>query len=261
MKRLTLFLKGNLDVHDALHSCRVGGRVVWNGINDVLRERHPEWTARVKHETMSRLDAVLAASGTVPASIAERDLALGSYPAAMQFSRAVFESDADVIVLSILGEVGTDLVRSRSDGSLFFPRESERWAENDQAWLSAEFEPVPRLDAETSMANLSTVIGRIRQHGEAPIVIFNMSPIVPGETIRCYQGIDDAYSTRVRRWNLGLIDVSAATGVSIVDVDTVLARAGADALKLDMMHLTPQGYRLVAEETVNVLEDLGVLED
>jgi lysophospholipase L1-like esterase len=39
-----------------------------------------------------------------------------------------------------------------------------------------------------------------------------------------------------------------------------LARHGAEALKIDPMHLTPQGYRLVAEEVVRVLDDLGVLD-
>ena len=44
-------------------------------------------------------------------------------------------------------------------------------------------------------------------------------------------------------------------------VDSLLARKGADALKLDPVHLTPQGYRLIAEEVVRVLEDLGVLDE
>jgi hypothetical protein len=37
MRRLTFFIKGNVDVHDSLHSCRIGGGLAWNGINDVFR--------------------------------------------------------------------------------------------------------------------------------------------------------------------------------------------------------------------------------
>jgi lysophospholipase L1-like esterase len=88
-----------------------------------------------------------------------------------------------------------------------------------------------------------------------------MSPIVPGETIHCHQGMDQSYSTRIRRFNLGLIELSEATGVSIIDVDSLVARKGADALKLDAIHLTPPGYQLIAEEVVRVLEDLGVLNE
>jgi lysophospholipase L1-like esterase len=56
-----------------------------------------------------------------------------------------------------------------------------------------------------------------------------------------------------------LTDLSQETGISIVDVDTIIARSGADRLKVDAMHLTPEGYRLVAEEVVRILGDLGIL--
>jgi lysophospholipase L1-like esterase len=32
-------------------------------------------------------------------------------------------------------------------------------------------------------------------------------------------------------------------------------------MKIDAVHLTPKAYRLVAEEVVRVLYDIGVLED
>jgi len=150
-------------------------------------------------------------------------------------------------------------VAHRRTGFLFFANDSERWNAADRQWLASEFERVEELDAATSMANLTSIIERIRERTVAPIVIYNMSPIVPGETIACYQGIGEAYSTRVRRFNLGLIELSATTGVSIIDVDSLLARLGADTLKLDMVHLTAPGYRLVAEEVVRVLEDVGVV--
>jgi hypothetical protein len=40
VKRLTFLAKGNIDVHDSLHSRRIGGGLPWNGTNDVLRRRH-----------------------------------------------------------------------------------------------------------------------------------------------------------------------------------------------------------------------------
>ena len=42
-----------------------------------------------------------------------------------------------------------------------------------------------------------------------------------------------------------------------MDVDAVLARAGADRLKYDMAHLTAGGCWLVAQEVVRILEDVG----
>lgn len=259
MKRLTLFVKGNVDVHDSLHSCRVAGKLLWNGVNDVLRETHPGVTARIRHETWARSDALLQATGVVPDAVAARDLPLGSYPAASQFSGAIFETQADAIILSLQPDIASGMVRHKADGFIFYPSEHSSWAPEDRAWLKADFESAGHLSVEASMANLTRLIERLRETTEAPILIYNLSPIIPGETIHCHLGMGETYSTRIRRFNLALAELSEATGISIIDVDTVLARHGADALKLDAIHLTAAGYELVAREVVRVLEDLGVL--
>ena len=37
MHRVTMFAKGNLDLRDTLHSLRVGSKVFWNGVNELVR--------------------------------------------------------------------------------------------------------------------------------------------------------------------------------------------------------------------------------
>jgi hypothetical protein len=258
LKRLTLFAKGNVDVHDSLHSCRIGGEVRWNGINDVIRGR-ADVLVRLRHETWTRSDAVLEATGKIPAQIAERQLSLGTYPAPSQFGTALFDTNADAVVLSILGETATGLVRHNGDGFLFYPAEAERWSSTDRDWLKSDFTRSDLLDVATSMDNFRQIIDRIRMRTDVPILIYNVSSIIPGDTVHCFQGLGEIYSTRCRRFNLGLVDLSEETGISIIDVDTIIGRAGADKLKLDAMHLTPEGYRLVAEEVVRILGDLGVM--
>jgi lysophospholipase L1-like esterase len=260
VKRLSLFAKGNVDVHDSLHSCVVAGELQWNGVNDILRQRHPGTLIRLKHETWTRSDALLAARGRVPDELKARELPLGAYPLDSQFSTALFETRADAIVLSIQPDTATGLLRRRGDGFLFYPNDSVRWPPADRAWLSGAFEQVAQLDVEASMANFEQIVERIRLGSEAPILIYNLSPIVPGEMVHCLQGMGETFATRIRRFNLGLADLSERTGVSIIDVDSLLARKGADRLKLDAFHLTAEGYRLIAEEVVRVLEDLGLLE-
>jgi hypothetical protein len=260
VKRLNLFVKGNVDVHDSLHSCRIRGEVCWNGINDVIRTRYPGTLVRLKHETCARSDAVLETTGAVPHEIEERQLPLGSYPAASQFSTALFESKVDGIVLSIQPDICIEMVRHRKAGYLFYPRDAESWPKPDRQWLKSAFYPVDPPDAATSMDNLEAIINKIRMHSDVPILVFNMSSIVPGEAVHCLQGLGETFSTRVRRFNLGLAELSEKTGISIIDVDTIIGRAGADRLKLDAIHLAPEGYRLIAEEVVRVLDDLGVLQ-
>jgi hypothetical protein len=260
MGRLTLFLKGNLDVHDSLHSFRLGGKLVWNGINEVLRAGHPGRLARVTHETATRTDALRLATGIVPDAVRSRSLPLGAYPLESQFSRAIYETKADAIILSIVSDVIFRQVRHKRDGFLLYLYAPEAWSPEERQWLKTEFEPVPRPEAADNMANFAAIIAEIRRGSEAPILIYNMSPIVPGESLHCHRGVGETLSTRIRRFNLGLFELSAATGISIIDVDSIVARNGADALKLDVQHLTAAGYQLVAKEVVRVLEDLGVLD-
>jgi hypothetical protein len=259
MRRLTIFAKGNVDVHDSLHSCRIGGQIRWNGINEVIRASNAEAVVRVRHETWTRSDAVLEATGSTPPEVAPRDLLLGSYPLASQFSTALFHADCDAVVLSILPEIATGLVRHARAGFLFYPSEAGTWASADQSWLRTEFVRSDLLDVGASMNNLRQIIEKIRSHADVPILIYNVSAIVPGDTVHCLLGLGEIFSTRCRRFNVGLADLSQETGISIIDVDAIVGRAGADKLKLDAMHLTWEGYRLVAEEVVRVLGDLGVL--
>jgi hypothetical protein len=258
VKRINLFAKGNVDVHDSLHSCRIGGELRWNGINELIRGR-TDAVVRLRHETWTRSDAVYEASGAVPSDIGQRQLSLGSYPASSQFSTALFDTGADAIILSILGETATTLVQHNRGGFLFYPGEAEKWPRADLDWLKSDFTRLGLLDAATSMNNFRKIIERIRARTDVPILIYNVSSVVPGETVHCLQGLGEIYSTRCRRFNLALAELSEDTGISIVDVDSIIARAGADRLKLDAMHLAPEGYRLIAEEVVRVLDDLGVL--
>lgn len=261
MKRLTFFVKGNVDVRDSLHFCRIAGEVVWNGINEVLRQRQINCSVRVKHETWTRSDALLECSGTVPLAFTGRDLPLGAYSLVSQFSNAIFTTTADAIVLSIQPDVTMSLMRHRRENFLFYPSDAGTWLADDQVWLRSSYEKGGMLSVDAAMNNLAAVIARIRHHSEAPILIYNLSPVIPGEQIHCYQGLGETFSTRIRKFNLALAELSENNGISIIDVDTIVARHGADALKLDAVHLKPIGYRLLAEEVVRVLEDVGILNE
>ena len=65
-------------------------------------------------------------------------------------------------------------------------------------------------------------------------------------------------ATRIRRFSLGLAELSQRCGISVIDVAAVVARMGADVVKVDALHLTAAGCRGVAEEVVRVLDDLGI---
>ncbi|HEY1730079.1 MAG TPA: SGNH/GDSL hydrolase family protein [Candidatus Baltobacteraceae bacterium] len=255
---LTVFAKGNLDVRDSLHSLRLDGVVAWNGVNEIVRARFPAATIRIKHELYTRSDALLAATGTAPAALDERRSLLEPYTPETQFSRALFETKADAYVLSIQPDIMTALYRHRSNGYLLSAIAEDTWPAADRDWLAENFAFNGVLDVDASMRNLERIIAHIRANNDAPILAYNVSSVVPGESVRNYAEFPESLSTRIRRFNLGLIEVSERNGIWIIDVDTIVARAGADRTKIDTLHLTAEGCRLVAGEVVDTLEQLDL---
>ena len=259
-RRCTIFAKGNLDVRDSLIALRLGGQVVWNGINELLRKADSEFRVRVQHETWARSDALWASTGQVPDSLlAWSELPWGAFQPASQFSRAIFETSADAYILSAMPDMFTQLYRHRQEGYLLHPEARANWSQAARNWLARDFERLGLLTPETSMAQLHQLIKQLRARTDAPILIYNVSSVMPSELIHCWEGLQETFSTRVMRFNLALTELSRATGISIVDVDRTVALMGAQTAKLDQIHLTAAGCEAVAREVVRILADLDVL--
>lgn len=260
MPRMTILAAGNGDVRDCLHALHENGSVTWNGINSVLRARSSDWSARVIHRTMTRSDAVLAHDGVAPAALLDRTFPKDPFSARSQFAKDLLDTPADVVVLSIQPDVMNALCRHRADGHLLYAYDLGNWPDEARNWLTQCYGPVPMLGPEESMANIARIVSRIGERKPAHILVFNMSATMPWERVRCYRGLSETLSERIRRFNLALIDLSRSIGISIVDVDSVLAGAGAAGLKIDPVTLSAQGCRLVATEVVDILEQLGALD-
>jgi hypothetical protein len=260
LPRLNLFAKGNLDVRDTLHALTLDGEVRWNGVNTLLREANSDTIIRVRHETSTGSAMALVATGSVPPGLAERLLPLGPHSLAAQFGSALFEAAPNAFVLSIQGDVQFAPARHRDGGYLFYPHGAAGWPQSDRDWLAREFVATDLPPVDAAMADLAAVIERLRAASEAPVLVYNMSAVVPGEGVYCHAGLGDIFSTRIRRFNLALIELSQQTGISIVDVDRLFAEAGAGATKFDTIHFTPLGCRIVAAEVLRILGDYGLVE-
>jgi hypothetical protein len=259
MRRIAIFAKANVDVHDSLHSFRINNEVQWNGLNEALRTLKLDAIARIHHETFTRSDALLSAEGRPPEDMVTRNLQLGAYSPASQFSDALFKARPDVFVLSVQPDVATGLVRSNRNSYLFYPNGASTWSAADRAWLSSSFSRARLLSADESAGCMLKIIARIRENSDAPILIFNVCSFIPGDDVHCYQSMGQTLSSRIKHFNRNLIDISEKTGVSIVDVDRVVAGHGAQSLKVDGMHLNARGYELVCREVVRILCDLGII--
>jgi hypothetical protein len=256
--RLRIFAKGNVDVRDTLLFSKVGGVIQWNGINTLIRARFPGWVAQVKHETLARSDLLVESRGEIPKDLAAQALPLGAFPLESQYRSELLSWPADVVVLSVQPDVTNGLLRHRQLGYPFFGADSHEWTAEQRAWAKQHFAPAPYLTPAESAAQLTQVVKALQEKNPTTrVLIFNLSPFVPLEQVHCFRGIDEPLSVRSRRFGLALVGLSRELGVSVVDVDAVLAREGAAALKVDFLHLTGRGYQLIAEEVVRILEELG----
>ena len=256
---IRIFARGNTDVRDSLLWSRIGGVLEWNGINEVLRARHPGVIASVRHETCSRID-LIPLPGETPRSPPEelvRRVPSGVHPLADQHRSALFDAPADAVVFSLQSAVLNSLARHRRDGWLFLPDAVDQWDAPSRAWLKRECDNAGPAPVEAALARLEQLIEAVRERLDAPVLVYNLSPVIPGERTHCWLGAEDAIGLRVRRFNLGLMELSMRQDFSIVDVDRLMACAGAERLKVDMVHLTAEGLRLVAEEVVRILEERG----
>jgi hypothetical protein len=259
---LRIFARGNVDVKDSLLWSRVGGELQWNGINEVLRTRHPGLLAKVRHETCARLDLLPLPGETLPAPSPEftRSLPSGAHPLDKQHRSGLFEAPVDAVVLSLQSATTNALVRHRREGWLLLPDAYDGWDQTARALLESECENAGMASLEETMSRLEELATAIAEQLGCPLLVYNLSPAVPGERTHCWLGAEDSLSLRVRRFNVALSELSARVGFSIVDVERIAASAGTDRVKVDLLHLNAEGWRLVAEEVVRILEEQGCLD-
>ncbi len=256
MRRIKLFLKGNLDLYDSIHSCRVNDTLCWNGLNETLKKLDSELRVQIKHETFTRTDALLASSGGIPKALLRHHLELGSFPIETQFSQEIFNANVDAYILSIQPDISVGLVRHKTEGYLLNAAHFSGWNIEQVDWFRKNFSQVPTLSPVESMDNFRLIIDRLRKKSAAPILIFNVSSIIPGDNVHCHVGLVDSLSNRIQKFNLELINLSSETGISIIDVNRVLACYGIDRVKLDSWHLNATGLELVSKEVAKVLLEI-----
>jgi hypothetical protein len=257
---LRLFVQESDDLTMSLLSSS-GGSEGDLPVNSLVRQRHQgAFGIEVLEHRAGRSDLLLQEmEGTpMPEELSAGPIAaLGS-----RQSSSLFDEDVDLVVLSGQAELTQTLWRHAATGYLITPpRGWEReWDSSTAQWFAQHFTPAEPLHPSQLKETLERLVAVVKQRLGAHVIAFNASSFDPDDHVHTYRGVEDTLAIHVQRLNLALMKASVYTGMSIVDVDRLIAELGGEQHVVQALQYSADAYRAMREEFVRVLEDIGFFE-
>jgi hypothetical protein len=94
----------------------------------------------------------------------------------------------------------------------------------------------------------------------AHVLIYNVSTVEPDDHLHNYHGRHDTWGLRAHKFNLALMELSVLDGISIIDVERLVAERGAGRHVLRAGRYSLEVSEAVRHELLRVLEDIGFFE-
>lgn len=116
------------------------------------------------------------------------------------------------------------------------------------------------LSVELYYQYLVQIVRLIKEKIGAYIIFFNCCCLDPQDCVHNYYNLDDSLSVRVQKLNLALMKLSMQEGISIIDVDYILAELGGDRHVLKALDYSAEAWEAISLEFLRVLEDVGFFE-
>ena len=254
MEVIRVLAKGN---HDLLDVVAEGG-----GLAEAVAVRHPGSTLELQTEPSARSDLIRQQNerAGIPAELAERGLDRDPF-LATQFRSRLFKGPLDVVLLSMQADLEHEAWRHRQDYLVVPPPGWETsWGEEPADWFRSSSRPEGLLTSDAFLDHALWVVGEIKRRLEAHVIFLNCSSVDPDDRVHAYTGRGETWSLRAHRFNLALMELSSLEGISIVDVDRLVAELGGADHVLGRLRYSWEARRAIAEELVYVLEDIGFFE-
>jgi hypothetical protein len=169
-------------------------------------------------------------------------------------------ADIDVVVFSLLPDL-VPLVLTDREGNAGVDS-FQTWGKYgpDQLTWTVEHTPPPTGESVWEWKERVTQLIRfVKEQLTSHVIIYNCSALYPGEYIHNYKNISDTITERIKRYNLSVIELSIAEGISIIDVERIVAQAG-DRFLVDCLRYTNEAYAAIGTEFLRVLDDIGFFE-
>jgi hypothetical protein len=110
--------------------------------------------------------------------------------------------------------------------------------------------------------DLEAVVRILKDTVGAHVLVANASTVDPGDDRFSYFGTtEEPVSLRVQRLDLLVVLVSHDLGISVIDIDRLIAELGGATHVESAMSYGPEACATIAGEVVRILEDYGFLDD
>jgi hypothetical protein len=107
---------------------------------------------------------------------------------------------------------------------------------------------------------LQAVVRMLKDDVGCHVIVQNACSVDPDDRTINYHGIEDPLSLRIHRLNLRLLELSMLEGISILDVDRIVAELGAGKHVTKVLDYSAEACEAIARELVRVLADYGFFE-
>lgn len=126
-----------------------------------------------------------------------------------------------------------------------------------------ELMTAPETEARDRFEQSATIlIDRIKEEVGAHILIYNPSSVDRSRHVSNYHGLDEEPVTlRIHRLSLALLQLSNMEGISIIDVDRIIAEIGAAANVDQSGAFSEQACVAIRDEVARVLDDYGFFDE
>jgi hypothetical protein len=258
---ISIFLKGNDDLADALLATREGGKKLAKGLRERVNEIYESRIEiKISQEASGPTELLLLSRSSERASLSgsQRSPELMSQGAQSR----LFEQPWDVVVFSLEPEVTHSVWVHRESGfRIALPPGADcGWSSDQKRFFLEQYEPQGLVPVERFREYFARFVADIKQRLPAHIIVFNCFAFDPHDRTRNYYGVQDTIALRALKFNLALIDISTEEGISIIDVDRVVAELGGASHVSAAFRYSARACELIRDEFLRVLQDIGFFE-
>ena len=263
-RSISVFLKGSEYLADPLLAIAEGGRKLAKGLRQQVNEVYAgRFEIEIIQEPSGPAELLLAPS-LAASSGHYSSIGTEGNPSLMDLAppTRLFQHASDVVVFSLEPEITRPVWIHKKTGFQVSPHPDweQKWSFDQKQSFSEHYEPQGLVPVERFRQGFARLAADIKERLAAHIIVFNCFTFDPDDRTRSYFGVQGTPALRALKFNLALIDISTEQGISIVDVDRVLAELGGASHVTKVFRYSPQACELIRDEFFRVLQDIGFFE-